>query len=165
MNKKVSTIFAMAALMGGSLFSSAYAVENVSQSDVISSSTIGSNDDLTSKQMFLKFGNDVIGAKWNDDESAIDYLVWDSNEDVAKEDLTQYLWTVQQSQIPGGDYVYTFTNVATGRPITFQKRGSDGKYDKNGTYALVTEKNVEGLTETLFYVGTDATEECSCCRN
>ena len=159
MNKKVSTIFAMAALMGGSLFSSAYAVENVSQSDVISSSTIGSNDDLTSKQMFLKFGNDVIGAKWNDDESAIDYLVWDSNEDVAKEDLTQYLWTVQQSQIPGGDYVYTFTNVATGRPITFQKRGSDGKYDKNGTYALVTEKNVEGLTETLFYVGTDATEE------
>ena len=160
MNKKVSTIFAMAALMGGSLFSNAYAVENVSQSDVISSSTIGSNDDLTSKQMFLKFGNDVIGSKWNADESEIEYLVWDNTAEVAKEDLSQYLWKVQQSQLPGGDYVYTFTNVATGQPITFQKQDANGKYDKdNGTYQLVRKKSVEGKTETLFYAGSDAAEE------
>ena len=141
MNKKVSTIFAMAALMGGVFCSSAYAVENVSQNDVISSTEISSNDDLTSKQMFLTIGGDVIGSKWNADESEIEYLVWDNTAEVAKEDLSQYLWKVQQSQLPGGDYVYTFTNVATGQPITFQKQDATGKYDKdNGTYQLVTKK-------------------------
>ena len=159
MNKKVSTIFAMAALMGGVFSGSAYAVENVSQDQVISTA-INSNDDLTSKQMFLKFGNDFIGAKWNADETEIDYHVWNSAEKVAKEDLVQYLWTVQQSQLPGGYYVYTFTNVATGQPITFQKQDANGKYDKDdGTYKLVTKKSVEGKTETLFYVGSDAAEE------
>ena len=160
MNKKVSTIFAMAALMGGVFCSSAYAVENVSQNDVISSTEISNNDDLTSKQMFLTIGGDVIGSKWNADESEIEYLVWDNTEEVAKEDLSQYLWKVQQSQLPGGDYVYTFTNVATGQPITFQKQDANGKYDKdNGTYQLVTKKSVEGKTETLFYAGSDAAEE------
>ena len=160
MNKKVSTIFAMAALMGGVFCSSAYAVENVSQNDVISSTEISNNDDLTSKQMFLTIGGDVIGSKWSADESEIEYFVWNNTAEVAKEDLSQYLWKVQQSQLPGGDYVYTFTNVATGQPITFQKQDANGKYDKdNGTYKLVRKKSVEGKTETLFYAGSDAAEE------
>ena len=151
MNKKVSTIFAMAALMGGVFCSSAYAVENVSQNDVISSTEISSNDDLTSKQMFLTIGGQIIGSDWNADQTEVEYFVWNTGTDVAKEDLSQYLWTVQQSQLPGGDYVYSFTNAKTGQLITFKKQ-TDNSYD-------LVKGSVEGKVETLFYAGNDHSVE------
>ena len=49
MNKKISTIFAMAALMGGSLFSSAYAATDIE--DLVSSSVATTLDE--SKQFAI----------------------------------------------------------------------------------------------------------------
>ena len=153
MNKKVSTIFAMAALMGGSLFSSAYAAD-LTIGDV-KGDLVSKNEDLTSKQMFLTVDGDVIGAYLDEaDPTQIHYQIYPAA-GVTKEDLNQYLWTVQQEQLPGGDYVYSFTNAATGMPITFLKKGS--------TYSLVTETDKKADTaqgETLekyFLVGSTNT--------
>ena len=153
MNKKVSTIFAMAALMGGSLFSSAYAADLTIGE--VKGDPVSKNEDLTSKQMFLTVDGDVIGAYLDEaDPTQIHYQIYPAA-GVTKEDLNQYLWTVQQEQLPGGDYVYSFTNAATGMPITFLKKGS--------TYSLVTETDKKADTaqgETLekyFLVGSTNT--------
>ena len=121
MNKKVSTIFAMAALMGGSLFSSAYAAD-LTIGDV-KGDPVSKNEDLLGKQVFLTVGNDVIGAYLDEtDPTQIHYQVYPTA-GVAKEDLNQYLWRVGQTLLPGGDYAYTFTNEVTGT-LTFLKKGS-----------------------------------------
>ena len=148
MNKKVSTIFAMAALMGGSLFSSAYAAD-LTIGDV-KGDPVSKNEDLLGKQVFLTVGNDVIGAYLDEtDPTQIHYQVYPTA-GVAKEDLNQYLWRVGQTLLPGGDYAYTFTNEVTGT-LTFLKKGS--------SYTLVTDKDTKAeagvsTLETLFKIGT-----------
>ena len=153
MNKKVSTIFAMAALMGGVFCSSAYAADLTIGE--VKGDPVSKNEDLTSKQMFLTVDGDVIGAYLDEaDPTQIHYQIYPAA-GVTKEDLNQYLWTVQQEQLPGGNYVYSFTNAATGMPITFLKNGS--------TYSLVTETDKKADTaqgETLekyFLVGSTNT--------
>ena len=153
MNKKVSTIFAMAALMGGVFCSSAYAQEvNLAQ---VQGDPVASNEDLTSKQVFLTVGGEVIGAKWTDaTETTFEYGVFPAA-GIEKADLSQYLWTVSQGQLPTGEYTYTFTNVKTGQPIKF--------LESAGSYTLVTDKNKKAgtgeLMQTLFLVGSNQTAQ------
>ena len=117
MNKKVSTIFAMAALMGGSLFSSAYADELKTYVDVDPNSALEDKD--ISGDVFLKIGTDgYLGSKWEDDsKTQVDYWVLGlttPDDDLTKETLNQYLWTVGKSTAPGKEPIYSFTNKATG---------------------------------------------------
>ena len=153
MNKKVSTIFAMAALMGGVFCSSAYAQDvNLAQ---VQGDPVASNEDLTSKQVFLTVGGEVIGANWTDaTETTFEYGVFPAA-GIEKADLSQYLWTVSQGQLPTGEYTYTFTNVKTGQPIKF--------LESAGSYTLVTDKNKKAgtgeLMQTLFLVGSNQTAQ------
>ena len=117
MNKKVSTIFAMAALMGGSLFSSAYADELKTYVDVDPNSALEDKD--ISGDVFLRIGTDgYLGSKWGDDsKTQVDYWVLGlttPDDDLTKETLNQYLWTVGKSTAPGKEPIYSFTNKATG---------------------------------------------------
>ena len=62
MNKKVSTIFAMAALMGGVFSGSAYAEQISSLTDGTPSAT-----EFTTQKLFLQIGGDYVGAEWVDE--------------------------------------------------------------------------------------------------
>ena len=133
MNKKVSTIFAMAALMGGSLFSSAYA-ENISElTDGAPSTT-----ELTSQKLFLKVGNAYVGAQWEDEnlKEVIEYLKAPTT-DINKEDLAKYLWTVSGTKLPGDlGWGYIFTNVETGEAIRFER--TDGETAGSYKFTVLT---------------------------
>ena len=119
MNKKVSTIFAMAALMGGVFCSSAYAETLKSFVDV---ETELADDDI-SGDVFLKVGGTGDGSQylysdWTDDTKKevsyeVRFLNTDDNE-LSKETLNQYLWTVSKSTAPGREPIYSFTNKETG---------------------------------------------------
>ena len=119
MNKKVSTIFAMAALMGGSLFSSAYA-ESL-KTFVDTDTEVAS--DKASGDFFLSVGNDgYLGSDWVDDTKA-NTRFWVENDltkddpKLTKETINKYLWTVGNTTLPGGIKAYSFTNKATGAAI------------------------------------------------
>ena len=143
MNKKVSTIFAMAALMGGSLFSSAYADELSLYVDV---NTKIEDKDI-SGDLFLKVGTDLyLGSDWTDDtKSNTHYFAGDLNtnySDLTKETLNKYLWTVSKTTLPGAKAAYSFVNKATGEAI---------RVDINKANDIVTAASKSGdAFETLF---------------
>ena len=102
MNKKVSTIFAMAALMGGSLFSSAYAE---SLKTYVDETAV----DFANGNYFLKIGDEYLASKLSTDKKSVEYFSKDIDANDAigdnlsdeekKEELNQYLWTV--TAVPG----------------------------------------------------------------
>ena len=119
MNKKVSTIFAMAALMGGAFCSSAYAESLDTFVDV---TTVVASD-KASGDFFLSVGNDgYLGSDWVDDTKA-NTKFWVENDltkddpKLTKETINKYLWTVGNTTLPGGIKAYSFTNKATGAAI------------------------------------------------
>ena len=117
MNKKVSTIFAMAALMGGVFSGSAYAqtthidlsdVNTVSQEETIANGT----------QVLLGQGGYYLGL--NVSSTGTKSLVG-QNAQISVDDKNYYLWTVGVigKTSPTGHTQYTFTNVATGDTLSF----------------------------------------------
>ena len=128
MNKKVSTIFAMAALMGGSLFSSAYAevINNGTDKD-LTNGKVSSSTELVGPSLFLQIGTEYIGAEWkdsNDETKGIQYLSKTATDDLKKDEISKYLWKVSTQVLPGGENGYYFTNAATGEIMSFKKNGT-----------------------------------------
>ena len=113
MNKKVSTIFAMAALMGGSLFSSAYAAD-------LLSAFVGNTPtkvDL-SKQYFIQVGTDYLRAEVDPDTKVVTYSFVDaSTVTIDQEDVKAYLWTLSASKQANGKTGYEIKNAESGELI------------------------------------------------
>ena len=160
MNKKVSTIFAMAALMGGVFCSSAYAESLETYVDT------NTEVESVSGNYFLKINNDYLASKWKDDaKKEVEYFskkITDADaitdglsDEKKKEALNQYLWTVSAvSGLPGNVTAYTFKNVATGEFIRVS--GSDGIYTVETKSAAETG---DTFYETYFQVGKDGTSK------
>ena len=118
MNKKVSTIFAMAALMGGVFSGSAYA-----QNDKIDLSLAEAEASIKGGEQVLLGQNDTylyveVDAAGNKSLKAFDAS---ATTVIDADEKNYYLWTV--TRIPASspdDYVkYSFTNVATGAALSF----------------------------------------------
>ena len=143
MNKKVSTIFAMAALMGGVFSGSAYAEQISSLTDGTPSAT-----EFTAQKLFLQIGGDYVGAEWVDEttQEEIKYLKASSSTNIEKDDLAKYLWTVSQTALPGSKFAYAFTNVETGESIRVEVA--------SGSYTVLTEDPADddAVVENLFEI-------------
>ena len=152
MNKKVSTIFAMAALMGGVFCSSAYA-ETINRylGDVATK--------VEGTPYFLKIGtgDTYLGSDFtNVEETKFEYFTLNkdvNDEELEKETLSRYLWTVSATPQAGQKTAYTFTNVLTKQQIRFDV--------SNNGFDLITETNPGDIAmESLFYTtGTNAEKE------
>ena len=147
MNKKVSTIFAMAALMGGVFSGSAYAEQISSLTDGTPSAT-----EFTTQKLFLQIGGDYVGAEWVDEttQEEIKYLKASSSTNIEKDDLAKYLWTVSQTALPGSKFAYAFTNVETGESIRVEVA--------SGSYIVLTEDPADddAVVENLFEIAGGA---------
>ena len=158
MNKKVSTIFAMAALMGGVFCSSAYAESLKTYVDT-------TPVDFANGNYFLKIGDEYLASRLSDNKKSVEYFSEDdidaeivandaSNEE-KQEALNQYLWTVSAvSGLPGNVTAYTFKNVATGEFIRVS--GNEGSYAVEDETAAETG---DTFYETYFQVGKDGTSK------
>ena len=151
MNKKVSTIFAMAALMGGAFCSSAYAESLDTFVDV---TTVVASD-KASGDFFLSVGNDgYLGSDWVDDTKAITKF-WVENDltkddpKLTKETINKYLWTVGNTTLPGGIKAYSFTNKETGVAIRVDISGA--------TPTIVTAAPKDGDAYEIWFSGDAAT--------
>ena len=118
MNKKVSTIFAMAALAGGVFCGSAYAQETTQlpiKDNALTSVTAG-------KAVMLQDNSgNVLGLLKNDEGKTVVSVV-KSTDEVLKSDVLRYTWNVRQvakSQVDKGDY-YIFENAVTGDTLSFR---------------------------------------------
>ena len=141
MNKKVSTIFAMAALMGGAFCGSAYA------------ETI----DLTNSIKDLKSLDNVSTVVLNQGKNALAFIKNGSKPTEAKvesitaieeDQVTNYTWNVIKVPTNQGsdDRYYIFTNAVTGDTLAFNKTdnsllvpkkvGDDMVYAKDGNYTF-----------------------------
>ena len=151
MNKKVSTIFAMAALMGGSLFSSAYA-ESL-KTFVDTNTEVAS--DKASGDFFLAVGTDgYLGSNWVNEDTKVDTKFWvedlnTNDPELTKETINQYLWTVSNTTLPGGKKAYSFTNKATGIAIRVDISGA--------TPTIVTAAPKDGDAYEIWFSGDAAT--------
>ena len=111
MNKKVSTIFAMAALMGGSLFSSAYATEI---KDLVATTAATSLDETSQFAMVQSYGGTeyYYGLKKAAD-GKLEQMVIPATEDISDEELQNFAWKIDIQDGIGG-FTYRFQNVGTG---------------------------------------------------
>ncbi len=112
MNKKVSTIFAMAALMGGVFSGSAYAFELPTS-------------ELTKEEgtVVLKQGDDALAiVKVDANGTKVSQAKVSPVNDVLESEVLNYTWTLQKaakSQVMTGDY-YIFKNAVTGDTLAFK---------------------------------------------
>ena len=118
MNKKVSTIFAMAALMGGVFGGSAYA-----QNDKIDLSLAEAEASIKGGEQVLLGQNDTYLYVDVDADGKKSLKAFDASAttEIDADEKNYYLWTVTRIQGSSpDDYVkYSFTNVATGAALSF----------------------------------------------
>ena len=112
MNKKISTIFAMAALMGGSLFSSAYAATDIE--DLVSSSVATTLDESKQFAMIQTYGTTdyYYGLKKANDGKLVQMVIPDT-EEIEDAELSYFAWRIEIQDGIGGT-TYRFQNVGTG---------------------------------------------------
>ena len=123
MNKKVSTIFAMAALAGGVFCGSAYAQETVATPIEGTALTTVKAGDVV---MLKDNGDNILG--FVQKGTATDDAVISATGRVTKADVLRYTWVVRQaakSTIQQDDY-YIFENAVTGDTLAF--RASDQSF-------------------------------------
>ena len=117
MNKKVSTIFAMAALMGGVFSGSAYAQTTTVD---LSASEALDKVEATTAEVLLTQNGKFLGVKVDPDTKEKSLVAESGEQKVSVKDY--FLWTV--TVIPptsNNDHVkYTFTNKATGEYLSFK---------------------------------------------
>ncbi|MDY3069518.1 MAG: DUF6383 domain-containing protein [Parabacteroides sp.] len=147
MNKKVSTIFSMVALMGGSLLSSAYA----------QSETAALNGSLLDKYesgsvMLGHLNSEFFGLKDGDNDTKSTEMYAESNDQVEKKLILNYTWNVKIDPANDTrDYPhYMFVNSITGDTLSFEKITGNlliqdkqstpkKKWAKDGLYTFVFE--------------------------
>ena len=138
MNKKVSTIFAMAALMGGVFSGSAYAVELSSfpaNSNPIAASAFNNGTQVVLSQQVggqtLLLGYEKTGSN----PSAVSVI--DAASPIEDTDVLNYAWRVfVHRNTANTQNVYSFINVATGDTLSFDTTGAVRITDRsNEVYA------------------------------
>ena len=144
MNKKVSTIFAMAALMGGVFSGSAYAQDTVQMPiNASAEATVKAGDEV----MLMDNAGNVLGLV-KDANNATVASVINQSEQVAKSDVLRYTWIVRQvakNQVQTADY-YIFENKVTGDTLTFN----------SGNYLIVpdhSQKEWSSVNTHIFSFG------------
>ena len=148
MNKKVSTIFAMAALMGGVFSGSAYAETLANFIDETELEKI----DL-SKQYFIEVGTDqYLKAEVDAEDKTVTYTVdrLAAVTDIDQEDVKAYLWTLSTAKQASGKIGYEIKNVESGELI---------RVDAVNAILLNTiDSNQPGYStaSTVFYFGSAA---------
>ena len=170
MNKKVSTIFAMAALMGGVFSGSAYA-----QNDKIDLSLAEAEASIKGGEQVLLGQDDTYLYVSVDDatgKKSLKAFETSATTEIDADEKNYYLWTV--TRIPASspdDYVkYSFTNVATGDALSFDSNkqpvfgeGADDPsknacvfaFKTGGTHAeYAGDGTVQGLFTEYKYVTT-----------
>ena len=139
MNKKVSTIFAMAALMGGVFSGSAYAVELSSfpanSNNPIAASAFNNGTQVVLSQQVgrqtLLLGYEKTGSN----PSAVSVI--DAASPIEDTDVLNYAWRVfVHRNTANTQNVYSFINVATGDTLSFDTTGAVRITDRsNEVYA------------------------------
>ena len=118
MNKKVSTLLTMGLFLGGSLFNIVSAEDLTAFIKGGNQAQIPAAEKLESgKQYFLGIGGQYLHSTVAD--GAITYKFVGGDEDVAKENLQEYLWTVTEAPQGDGTVGYTFANAKSGEQIYF----------------------------------------------
>ena len=152
MNKKVSTIFAMAALMGGSLFSSAYATD---LKDFIGDAPTGKLD--LSKQYFIEIGGKYLHSEVNAETGEITYSFVDAaTTDIEQADVKGYLWTLNTSKQANGKTGYEIKNAESGELIRIQVTNSTTGPEAGVVYGETNSTDDGDAYEdasTVFYFG------------
>ena len=152
MNKKVSTIFAMAALMGGSLFSSAYATD---LKDFIGDAPTGKLD--LSKQYFIEIGGKYLHSEVNAKTGEITYSFVDAaTTDIEQADVKGYLWTLNTSKQANGKTGYEIKNAESGELIRIQVTNSTTGSEAGVVYGETNSTDDGDAYEdasTVFYFG------------
>ena len=124
MNKKVSTIFAMAALMGGVFSGSAYAQNTEIKLD---NNSVELQETIPSEAVLLGQNGYYLGIEVNGKVKTLDA----ASTSISAEKKNYYLWTVKALDKTSSTEItkYTFTNVATGDLLSFNL--SDGAFRYN----------------------------------
>ena len=124
MNKKVSTIFAMAALMGGVFSGSAYAQNTEIKLD---DESVKLQETIPSEAVLLGQDGYYLGIEVNGKVKSLDA----ASTSISAEKKNYYLWTVKALDKTSTNEItkYTFTNVATGDLLSFNL--SDGAFRYN----------------------------------
>jgi len=125
MNKKVSTLLTMGLFVGGSLINVVNAEELQS---FIKEKSEGVLQDHAAKlengkSYFLGINGVYLHSSL--DNKKLTYTFVDGTEDIKKEDLNGYLWTVIEAEQASGKMGYKFQNAETGEEIYFVKNGAD----------------------------------------
>ena len=142
MNKKVSTIFAMAALMGGVFSGSAYA-------ETLPVNTLTAKDGKVTlpKEVVLMQGNLILGFE-KDANGTTQVIVEDYKNMESLEKALNFKWivtTVAQEQGEGAENRYVFQNVVTKDTLSFKTRDfsklqltdkDNNLYAKDGYYTF-----------------------------
>ena len=158
MNKKVSTIFAMAALMGGVFSGSAYA-----QSLITSAVADG---DIAGKTVMLSQGGQFLGVV--DDASGNPSAVIKAESSIEKEKALNYTWKVTKvatNAFQPYENMYVFANAVTGDTLAFEgatvffpKKNASGdmEYAIDKHYAFAFASVPTGTTFPASYVAATA---------
>ena len=130
MNKKVSTIFAMAALMGGVFSGSAYAQNTEIKLD---DKSVKLQETIPSEAVLLGQDGYYLGIKVTGDTKSLEA----ATASIDAEDKNYYLWTVKALDKTSSDETtkYTFTNVATGDLLSFDLDGGAFRYNHDDVKA------------------------------
>ena len=149
MNKKVSTIFAMAALMGGVFSGSAYAQNTEIKLD---DESVKLQETIPSEAVLLGQDGYYLGIKVTGDTKSLEA----ATVSIDAEDKNYYLWTVKALDKTSSDETtkYTFTNVATGDLLSFDLDGGAFRYNHDDVKA-------DDLDEAayIFTFGTQGTSK------
>ena len=149
MNKKVSTIFAMAALMGGVFSGSAYAQNTEIKLD---NKSVKLQETIPSEAVLLGQDGYYLGIKVTGDTKSLEA----ATVSIDAEDKNYYLWTVKALDKTSSDETtkYTFTNVATGDLLSFDLDGGAFRYNHDDVKA-------DDLDEAayIFTFGTQGTSK------
>ena len=140
MNKKVSTIFAMAALMGGVFSGSAYAETIPTPIEAIALEDVAAGD----KIMLQDNNYQVLGLVKEGENKVVRV----STTDVEKDEVLNYTWYVRmvpKNAIQDKDY-FIFENVVTGDTLAFKD---------NGDLHIAKDKDYANKHIHIFSFGSD----------
>ena len=126
MNKKVSTIFAMAALMGGVFSGSAYANRLTNFPVEMNGSAVKEVSALSNgAQVALTQGGYLLGYFENAQGVAEPKAIAATGESIEDSDVLNYAWQVLVKRSSDNSHnVYTFVNVATQDTLSFDAAGN-----------------------------------------
>ena len=156
MNKKISTLFTAGLLVAGSLCGSAWAqgAQTPAENSILGILRLNAlptaASALENGQYLMVNGTDSKAYGFDGTSQKL-VSVSGSDASIQKDtDVQKYVWEVSVSQ-PAGSYVYTFTNVASGKKLTVSSN-KGALADKAGDAYFGTSKNAYSSTNNKMYM-------------